>query len=96
LDELDAYYVKELFALAECNAKTYSDEFVKDLQLENKLSSQYTQLFAAATIAFEGEERTLSQLVPFMQHTDRDMRKRASEAYYGFLEEHEEELDSMY
>ncbi|PEE44448.1 M3 family oligoendopeptidase [Bacillus pseudomycoides] len=95
-DELEAYYGKQLFALAECDSKTYSDEVVKDLQLENKLSSQYTQLLAAAKIDFEGEERTLSQLGPFMQHTDRDMRKRASEAYYGFLEEHEEELDRIY
>ena len=95
-DELETYYGKQLFALAECELKTYSDEVVQDLQLENKLSSQYTQLLAAAKIVFEGEERTLSQLGPFMQHTDRDMRKRASEAYYGFLAEHEEELDRIY
>ena len=42
-EELEAYYGKQLFALAECDLKTYSDEVVKDLQLENKLSSQYTQ-----------------------------------------------------
>ncbi|EEL51670.1 MULTISPECIES: M3 family oligoendopeptidase [Bacillus cereus group] len=95
-EELEAYYGKQLFALAECDLKTYSDEIVKDLQLENKLSSQYTQLLAAAKIDFEGEERTLSQLGPFMQHKDRDMRKRASEAYYGFLAGHEEELDRIY
>ncbi|PFA18888.1 oligoendopeptidase F [Bacillus cereus] len=95
-EELEAYYGKQLFALAECDLKTYSDEIVKDLQLENKLSSQYTQLLAAAKIDFEGEERTLSQLGPFMQHKDRDMRKRASEAYYGFLTGHEEELDRIY
>ncbi|WIY62505.1 M3 family oligoendopeptidase [Bacillus arachidis] len=95
-DELEAYYGKQLFALAECDLKTYSDEIVKDLQLENKLSSQYTQLLAAAKIDFEGEERTLSQLGPFMQHTNRDMRKRASEAYYGFLADYEEELDRIY
>ena len=40
---------------------------MKDLQLENKLSSQYTQLLASAKIDFAGEERTLSQLIPFMQ-----------------------------
>ncbi|MDM5187622.1 M3 family oligoendopeptidase [Bacillus sp. DX4.1] len=94
--ELEAHYGTQLFALAESELKTYSDEVVKDLQLENKLSSQYTQLLAAAKIAFEGEERTLSQLVPFMQHTDRNMRKQASEAYYGFLAEHEKELDGIY
>ncbi|CAG9613987.1 hypothetical protein BACCIP111899_03214 [Bacillus rhizoplanae] len=94
--QLEEYYGTQLFALAEAEMKTYSDDVVADLQLENKLSSQYTQLLAAAKILFEGEERTLSQLVPFMQHTDRNMRKQASEAYYGFLAEHEEELDRIY
>ncbi|MGF9965046.1 M3 family oligoendopeptidase [Bacillus rhizoplanae] len=94
--QLEEYYGTQLFALAEAEMKTYSDDVVADLQLENKLSSQYTQLLAAAKILFEGEERTLSQLVPFMEHTDRNMRKQASEAYYGFLAEHEEELDRIY
>ncbi|KEK23607.1 M3 family oligoendopeptidase [Bacillus gaemokensis] len=95
-EELENYYGKQLFALAECDLKTYSEEIVKDLQMENKLSSQYTQLLAAAKIAFEGEERTLSQLIPFMQGTERSTRKQASEAYYGFLAENEEELDRIY
>ena len=94
--QLEEYYGIQLFALAEAEMKTYSDEVVADLQLENKLSSQYTQLIAAAKISFEGEDRTLSQLVPFMENKDRNMRKQASEAYYGFLAEHEEELDRIY
>ncbi|CAM4117714.1 oligoendopeptidase F [Bacillus manliponensis] len=94
--ELETYYGEQLFALAACELKTYSDEVVGDLQLENKLSSQYVQLLAAAKIEFEGEERTLSQLIPFMQNKDRNMRKQASEAYYGYLSEHEAELDRIY
>ncbi|WP_242217025.1 M3 family oligoendopeptidase [Bacillus cereus group sp. BfR-BA-01380] len=94
--QLEEYYGIQLFALAEAEMKTYSDEVVADLQLENKLSSGYTQLLAAAKISFEGEERTLSQLAPFMEKRDRNMRKQASEAYYGFLAEHEEELDRIY
>ncbi|WP_369900506.1 M3 family oligoendopeptidase [Bacillus manliponensis] len=94
--ELEAYYGEQLFALAACELKTYSDEVVGDLQLENKLSSQYVQLLAAAKIEFEGEERTLSQLIPLMQNKDRNMRKQASEAYYGYLAEHETELDRIY
>ncbi|ENQ3104849.1 M3 family oligoendopeptidase [Bacillus cereus] len=94
--QLEEYYGIQLFALAEAEMKTYSDEVVADLQLENKLSSGYTQLLAAAKIVFEGEERTLSQLVPFMENRDRNMRKQASEAYYGYLAEHEEELDRIY
>ncbi|MFI8705713.1 M3 family oligoendopeptidase [Bacillus sp. NPDC077411] len=94
--QLEEYYGIQLFALAEAEMKTYSDEVLADLQLENKLSSGYTQLLAAAKIPFEGEERTLSQLAPFMENRDRNMRKQASEAYYGFLAEHEEELDRIY
>ncbi|MFX3623008.1 MAG: M3 family oligoendopeptidase [Ectobacillus sp.] len=94
--ELEEKYGTQLFALAEAELKTYADEVLPDLQLENKLSSQYTKLLASAKIEFEGEERTLSQLAPFMEHRDRDMRKHASEAYYGFMAEHEEELDDIY
>ncbi|WP_028399358.1 M3 family oligoendopeptidase [Ectobacillus panaciterrae] len=94
--ELEDKYGSQLFALAECELKTYSDEVLADLQTENKLSSQYTKLLASAKIEFEGEERTLSQLAPFMQHKDRDMRKRASAELYGFLAEHEAELDDIY
>ncbi|MDG4657437.1 M3 family oligoendopeptidase [Ectobacillus antri] len=94
--ELEQLYGSQLFALASCELQTYSDEVLADLQLENKLSSQYTKLMASAKIEFEGEERTLSQLVPFTQHQDRDVRRSANEAYYGFLAEHEEELDEIY
>jgi M3 family oligoendopeptidase len=95
-EELEKKYGGQLFALAECELKTYSDEILEDLQTENKLSSRYTKLTASAKIMFEGEERTLSQLAPFMQNKDRDMRKRASAAFYGFFAEHEAELDEIY
>ncbi|MCP8968523.1 M3 family oligoendopeptidase [Ectobacillus ponti] len=94
--ELEEKYGKQLFALAECELRTYSDAVLEDLQAENKLSSQYTKLLASAKIQFEGEERTLSQLAPFMENPDREMRRRASAAYYGFLAEHETELDDIY
>ncbi|MFD3447507.1 M3 family oligoendopeptidase [Microbacteriaceae bacterium 4G12] len=94
--ELEEKYGKQLFALAENELKTYSDEVLPDLQAENKLSSQYTKLMSSAKILFEGEERTLAQLTPFTQHKDRDMRKRATEAYTGFLAENEAELDDIY
>ena len=63
---------------------------MKDLQLENKLSSQYTQLLASAKLILQEKKETLSQLIPFMQGRERSERKAASEAYYGFLAENEE------
>lgn len=94
--ELEAAFGKQLFSIAELTLKTFSPEIIEDLQLENKLSSEYTKLIASAKIMFEGEERNLSQLAPFTQSTDRAMRIKANEAKYGFMKENEEKLDSIY
>ncbi|WP_139070824.1 M3 family oligoendopeptidase, partial [Paenibacillus sp. KS1] len=84
------------FQLAEKMLKTFSPEIIEDLQLENKLSTEHSQLIASAKIPFEGEERTLAQLTPFELSTDRDMRKRASEARFGFMAENEAKFDRIY
>lgn len=94
--ELEKKLGSQLFALAEAQLKTFSPEIVPLLQKENKLSTEYTKLLASAKIFFEGEERTLAQLEPFTESTDRKMRKKASEAKFGFLAENEETLDRIY
>jgi M3 family oligoendopeptidase len=94
--ELEKKWGKQLFALAETQLKTFSPEIIEDLQLENKLTSEYTKLVASAKIFFEGEERTLAQLQPFAESPDREMRKRASEARVNFFKEHEEKFDDIY
>lgn len=94
--ELEAKWGKQLFALAEAQLKTFKPDIVPLLQKENKLSSEYTKLVASAKIQFEGEERTLAQLEPFTQSKDRMMRKKASEARFGFFANHEAEFDTIY
>lgn len=94
--ELEEKWGTQLFALAEAQLKTFSPEIIPLLQKENKLSSEYTKLVASAKIMFEGEERTLAQLQPFTESKDREMRKNANEARFGFFAEHEEEFDSIY
>ncbi|MGM0902519.1 MAG: M3 family oligoendopeptidase [Bacillota bacterium] len=95
-NELEAKWGKQLFALAESQLKTFKPEIVPLLQKENRLSSEYTKLVASAKIQFEGEERTLAQLEPFAQSKERAMRKRASEARFGFFANHEAEFDRIY
>ncbi|WP_097028321.1 M3 family oligoendopeptidase [Clostridium peptidivorans] len=95
-DELEAKWGVQLFDMARLSIKTFSSEVISDLQEENKVSSEYTKLLASAKIIFEGEERNLAQMAPFMQSQDRDMRKTASEAKYKFFEEHEKEFDDIY
>lgn len=95
-DSLEKRWGKQLFNIAELTLKTFSPEIIGDLQLENKLSSEYTKLIASAKIIFEGEERNLSQLVPFQLSTDREMRRKANEVKYNFMIENENKLDRIY
>ncbi len=76
--------------------KTFSEEIIEDLIKENKLVTQYDKLIASAKIDFEGETRNLSQMIPLMESKDRATRKKAYEAYIGFFEEKEEEIDRIY
>lgn len=93
---LESTWGKQLFTIAELTLKTFSDDVIEDLQKENKLTSEYVKLMASAKIMFEGEERNLSQLIPFTLSTDRNTRKAASEASFGFMREHEAKLDRIY
>ncbi|HLR36184.1 MAG TPA: M3 family oligoendopeptidase [Tissierellales bacterium] len=95
-DELEKTWGKQLFTLAELQLKTFREEVINDLIKENKLATEYGKLIASAKIDFEGEERNLSQMQPFIQSKDRDMRKRAYEAYISFFEENEKEFDRIY
>lgn len=94
--KLEDKWGKQLFAIAECALKTFSPEVIEDLQMENRLTSEYVKLLASAKIFFEGEERNLSGLIPFQQHKDREMRKKANEARYNFFVENEKEFDRIY
>jgi len=95
-ETLKAEFGEQIFRIAEMMLKTFKPEIIEDLQLENKLSSQYVKLRASSKIMFEGEERNLSQMEPFMQSPNQDMRKKAQEAVNGFFEENEEAFDTIY
>lgn len=94
--ELEAKWGHLLFATAELSVKTFSNEVVEDLKEENKKTSEYIKLVASAKIEFDGQERTLSQLGPYMQSTDRDVRKKATDARYSFFEANEQTIDDIY
>ena len=94
--ELEEKGGDQIFRIADLKLKTFAPEVIEDLQEENRLRSEYTQLMASAKIDFEGEERTLAQMYPFQISEDREMRKKASKARYDFMEGIEEKLDEIY
>jgi hypothetical protein len=65
--ELEGKWGQQLFRIAELTLKTFKPEIIEELQLENKLTTEYTKLIASAKILFEGEERNLPGLGMFLQ-----------------------------
>ena len=94
--ELEDKYGKFLFDQAECSLKTFSEEVIPQLQEENKLSSKYDKLIASAKIPFDGEERTLSQMAPYTQSKDRNIRKDAAKKVAEFFSANKHEFDEIY
>lgn len=94
--QLEDKWGKQLFAFAETIIKTFSPEIMEDLKQENKLKTDYSKLLASAKIMFEGEERNLSGLNPFIESADRETRKRANEAKWDFFDKNAEEFDRLY
>lgn len=94
--EIEAVYGQQIFKIAEMILKTFKPEIIEDLQLENKLSSQYVKLRASSKIIFDGEERNLSQMEPYMESPDQEIRKKAQEAVTAFFAENEAAFDDIY
>ncbi|MDD3261932.1 MAG: M3 family oligoendopeptidase [Oscillospiraceae bacterium] len=94
--ELEKALGSMLFQKLEMEQKSFSPEIVPLLQEENHLVNAYQKLYASAAISFDGKTCTLSQLGPYLQNTDRSVRRSAAEAYGGFFDAHREEFDTLY
>jgi M3 family oligoendopeptidase len=95
-DQLKDKWGTHIFNLAETALKTFDPVIIPLLQEENKLVSSYGKLKASAKIDFEGEERNLSQMGPFVQSKDRRTRIAASQAVNQFYLDHEKDFDDIY
>ncbi len=94
--EIEKYYGKQIINIAKFSLKSFSKEVISDMQLENKLASNYQRLIASAKISFNGEEKTLSELTPFALSKNREIRREANKAKYEFFTKNEEEIDKIY
>ena len=93
VEEKFGKHLTEKYAL---KATTFKPEIVPDLIEESKLSTEYEKFMASAEIEFEGKTYNLSGMTPFMQSTDRQTRKAASDAYWGWLADRVNQLDEFY
>ena len=94
--ELDRHYGALMFKNLEIAARSFSPAIVELMQEENKLVSEYQNLYASATVEFDGKTMPLPLLGPYKQDPDRAVRKAAYEADAKFFDSHREELDTLY
>ncbi|MFZ1634485.1 MAG: M3 family oligoendopeptidase [Chitinophagales bacterium] len=95
-NEIEAKFGKQLFKIAEMQLRAFKPEIIEDLITENKLSTEYQELIASAAIPFDGEEKTLAEMVPYLRSTDRNIRERASNSRWQFFVEHADALDRIF
>ena len=87
----EAYYMT-----LENKMKSFSEAIIEDMQEENRLITEYGKLVSSAKIEFRGETHNLASIRPFMNDDDRQIRKQATKAYFGFFEENEAKFDEIY
>ncbi len=94
--ELESKLGKLLFINAEMELKAFDPAIIPEMQEENKLTTEYQKLLASAQIEFDGKVLNLSQLGPYMESTDRDVRRSVFKKRTEFFMAHEKELDELY
>lgn len=95
-NQLILEYGSQFFKLMENSLKTFSSNIIEDLQEENKEVSKYVKLLASAKILFDGKERNLSGMTPFILSKDRTIRKAAQEAKSTFFINNEGKFDEIF
>ena len=95
-ENLEKKWGKQLFVIAESKLKTFIPEILEDLQEENKGSSEYTKIKAAASIEVDGQTYNLSSLSPLESSENRNLRRKSSEAKWHFFTENAEKVENIF
>lgn len=87
---------KMIFLNGDIFMRSFSPEIIQETQEANKLETAYQKLIASAQIDFEGEKRTISQMHPFKESADDNIRRSAWIAEGSFYCDHGAELDDIF
>ena len=94
--DFERKYGSLLFTNMAIRLRSFDPKLIPDMQEENRLTTAYAKLIAAAQIPFEGQVLTIPQLGPYKESTDPEMRRKAWLAQAGYYGEHQQELDDIY
>ena len=95
-EELVKAFGQLYFDQVALSMKTFSKEVIPDLVNENKLVSEYINLISGASIEFRGKTYSISQMGKFTTNLDRETRKEASAAVWGFYAKEDKTIGRIY
>lgn len=87
---------KNILLRDELQKDIFKPEIMEDRVKEAKLSNEYQKLMGTAQIDFDGKKLNLSQMTPYAQSPDRNIRRDASMAVSNWFSERQEEFDRIY
>ncbi|MDX9752467.1 MAG: M3 family oligoendopeptidase [bacterium] len=93
---LDATHYAVLCRDLEADVSLYRETNIPLETQDDKLRQQYQKINGAMTVQFEGEEKTLQQLAPYLEETDRALRQNAWEATINRRVQDQEAMDDLY
>lgn len=95
-ETIEQYFPKTYIQNMQYELQSFDKSVIELLQKENQLSSDYQKLIASAEIEYDEKKLTLAQFGPYLQDTDRTVRRSASDAQWSFFEENESRFDDIY
>lgn len=94
--DIEEKFGELLIRQMETEMKVFDNKIIDKLVEENKLVTEYDKILASAKIDFRGETLSLTQLAKYMVNKDAQTREDAAKLYYGYYEEHNEEIGNIY
>ena len=89
-------YGEQFVNLLEAQIKCFDPCIMPELVLEGKVCNEYNKLISSAKIEFDGKTLNIAQMGPYLNNTDRNVRRDALDAKWKFFEENEKAFDDIY
>lgn len=96
IGELRRRFGDQAFRLWEADLKSYAPAIDALLVQESKLVADYTSLFGAIAVEFDGRRMTLAELRGYLNHQNRELRHAAERARWAAIAEKGTELDRLF
>lgn len=74
----------------------FKPEIIEDRIKESKLSNEYQKLLGTAEINYDGKILNISQMTPYLQSKNREVRKSSTTTLFDWFEKNQVELDRIY